>query len=80
MILEKLQEIMKHYADVKVTEAASLVEDLGLDSFMLVHFLTEVEECFDIDIPEEEFQYLVTVRDVMDEIQSAVKCGIESIE
>ena len=73
MELEKLQEIMKNYSDVKLTESARLIDDLGLDSFMVVHFLTEVEECFAIDIYEDEFRFLFTVQDVIDEIRAAGK-------
>lgn len=73
MELEKLQEIMKNYSDVKLTESARLIDDLGLDSFMVVHFLTEVEECFAIDIDEDEFRFLFTVQDVIDEIRAAGK-------
>lgn len=73
MELEKLQEIMKNYSDVKLTESARLIDDLGLDSFMVVHFLTEVEECFAIDIDEDEFRFLFTVQDVIDEIRATGK-------
>ena len=73
MELEKLQEIMKNYSDVKLTESARLIDVLGLDSFMVVHFLTEVEECFAIDIDEDEFRFLFTVQDVIDEIRAAGK-------
>ena len=64
---------MKNYSDVKLTESARLIDDLGLDSFMVVHFLTEVEECFAIDIDEDEFRFLFTVQDVIDEIRAAGK-------
>ena len=73
MELEKLQEIMKNYSDVKLTESARLIDDLGLDSFMVVHFLTEVEECFAIDIDEDDFRFLFTVQDVIDEIRATGK-------
>ena len=47
-------------------------EDLGLDSFLIVYFLTEVEDAFAIDIDESDFKYIHTVRDILEWIQGAV--------
>lgn len=80
MELEKLQKIINNYSDVKVTESARLIEDLGLDSFLVVYFLTEVEECFDIDIDEEEFRYLFTVQDVIERIRKEEKRKVNAAE
>lgn len=73
MELEKIQEIMNNYSDVRVTESARLIDDLGLDSFMVVYFLTEIEDCFDVDIDEDEFRFLITVQDVIDRIREEKK-------
>ena len=71
-ILDCLQEILREYTDGIVTEEARLEEDLGLDSFLSVYFLTEVEDAFAIDIDESDFKYIHTVRDILEWIQRAV--------
>ena len=71
-ILDRLQEILCGYTDGIVTEEARLEEDLGLDSFLIVYFLTEVEDAFAIDIDESDVKYIHTVRDILEGIQGAV--------
>ena len=63
---------MKH----ELTQEEILVEikdDLGLDSFLIVYFITEIEDCFEIDIPETDFIELVTVKDLCERIQLEIK-------
>lgn len=72
-ILELLQEILRGYTDEIVTEEAGLEEELGLDSFLTVYFLTEVEDAFEIDIDESEFKYIHTVQDILDRIREIKK-------
>ncbi len=45
----------------KVTEDASFVEDLGADSLDTVELVMDFEEEFDLEIPDEEAEKLVTV-------------------
>lgn len=66
--MERLKAILKTYTDIPVTQDSRLIDDLGLDSFLIVYFLTEVEDCFGINIDESEFIDLVTVEDVLERI------------
>ncbi|MFZ5571505.1 MAG: acyl carrier protein [Thermodesulfobacteriota bacterium] len=47
---------------------ASLVDDLGADSLDLVELVMTMEEEFDIEIPDEDAEKLVTVKDAIDYI------------
>ena len=38
-----------------------------------VYFITEIEDCFEIDIPETDFIELVTVKDLCERIQLEIK-------
>ncbi len=49
---------------------ASLVDDLGADSLDLVELVMTMEEEFDIEIPDEDAEKLVTVKDAIDYILS----------
>jgi len=52
----------------EVVPEASFVDDLGADSLDLVELIMSMEEEFDIDIPDEEAEKLVTVQDALNYI------------
>ena len=71
-MLEKLTEAFVDQINVDadaVVETASLTEDLGADSLDLLQLVTELEDQFDISIPDEDFESIKTVGDVLDEIE-----------
>ena len=49
----------------KVTEDASIIDDLGADSLDVIEFTSILEEKFDIHIPEENANSLKTVGDLV---------------
>ena len=52
----------------KITEQASLAQDLGADSLDLLQLVTALEDEFSISITDEDFEHLVTVGDAIDEV------------
>lgn len=50
----------------KVVPEASFVDDLGADSLDLVELIMAMEENFDIEIPDEDAEKIVTVQDAVD--------------
>lgn len=50
----------------KVVPNASFVDDLGADSLDLVELIMAMEESFDIEIPDEDAEKIVTVQDAVD--------------
>lgn len=54
----------------QVTPEASFVDDLGADSLDTVELVMALEEEFEIDIPDEEAEKIVTVQDAHDYIKS----------
>lgn len=50
----------------KVVPEASFVEDLGADSLDTVELVMALEEHFDTEIPDEDAQKLLTVKDAID--------------
>jgi len=57
----------------KVTEEARFVDDLGADSLDTVELVMALEEEFGIEIPEEEGQGILSVKDAISFIEK--KCG-----
>ncbi len=54
----------------KVVPNASFVDDLGADSLDLVELIMAMEEGFDIEIPDEEAEKIVTVQDAIDYVNN----------
>jgi acyl carrier protein len=50
----------------KVVPGASFVDDLGADSLDLVELIMAMEEEFDVEIPDEDAEKIVTVQDAID--------------
>ena len=54
----------------KVTPTASFIEDLGADSLDIVELVMQMEEEFDLDIPDDDAEKMKTVGDVVKYISS----------
>jgi acyl carrier protein len=48
-----------------LTRACRLFDDLGADSLDVVEIMMEIEEAFDIDLGDEDFDRLVTIGDIL---------------
>lgn len=57
----------------KITPSSNFVNDLGADSLDTVELVMELEEEFDIDIPEESADKIQTVGEAIEHIQNATK-------
>ncbi|MBA7589678.1 Acyl carrier protein [subsurface metagenome] len=49
----------------KITENSSFLDDLGLDSLDIIELIMELEEEFNIEIPDKEAEKIKTVGDVI---------------
>lgn len=54
--------------EAKVTESASLMDDLGADSLDAVELVMAFEEEFGVEIPDDAADKIVTVQDAIDYI------------
>ncbi len=52
---------------------AHLVDDLGADSLGLIELVLDVEENFEIDIPDEDTEKIHTVGDALDYLVTRLK-------
>jgi acyl carrier protein len=71
-ILSKVKDIVVEQLGVdeeEVTEQASFVDDLGADSLDIVELVMALEEEFDLEIPDEDAEKLVTVTDAVNYIK-----------
>jgi acyl carrier protein len=74
-IFDKVKKVVVDQLDVKpdqVVPNASFVNDLGADSLDIVELVMALEEEFDIEIPDEAAEKILTVQEVVDYINSNV--------
>ena len=75
MELEKLQKIIAEVLNVDEQEVfmdTTFVEDLGADSLDIFQIIMGIEEEFDIEIPTEEIEGIVSVGDAVEEIRKII--------
>ena len=75
MEFEKLQQIISEVLNVDVDEITpdtTFVDDLGADSLDVFQIIMGIEEEFDIEIPAEEAEKIVSVGDAAEQIKNAI--------
>ena len=75
MEFEKLQGIIAEVLNIEpeeVTMAATFVDDLGADSLDIFQIIMGIEEEFDIEIPQEKAEKIVSVGDAAEAIKAAI--------
>ena len=76
MEFEKIQAIIAKVLNIdpsKITPETTFVDDLDADSLDVLQIIMGIEDEFDIKIPDEATEKIVTVADAVNEIKSAVK-------
>ena len=75
MEFEKLQGIIAEVLNVETDEISmntTFVDDLGADSLDIFQIIMGIEEEFDIEIPNEAAEKIVTVGDAVEQIKGAL--------
>ncbi len=71
-IFEKVKKLIAErlaVSESKIVPEASFIEDLGADSLDTVELLTQLEQEFNITIPDEDAEKITTVGSVIEYIQ-----------
>ena len=75
MVFEKVRKILSDQLEIdeeSITMESDLVEDLKADSLAIDELIMDLEQEFDLDIPDEELPKVVTVKDVVQYIEKNV--------
>ena len=75
MEFEKLKKIIAEVLNVdeeEITMETTFVDDLGADSLDVFQIIMGLEEEFDIEIPNEAAEQIVTVGDAVEQIKNAL--------
>ena len=75
MEFEKIRSIIMEVLNVdeeEITMETTFIDDLGADSLDVFQIIMGLEEEFDIEIPTEAAEHIVTVGDAVEEIKNAL--------
>ena len=75
MVLEKIKVILADEFEVEedtITEDTNLQEDLGADSLDVTDLDMTIEDEFEIEIPDTEYENIATVGDLVKFIESLI--------
>ena len=75
MEFDKIKKIIAEVLNVdeeEITTETTFVDDLGADSLDIFQIIMGIEEEFDIEIPNEIAEKIVTVGDAVEAIKNAV--------
>jgi len=61
------------YDKEKIKRTTTFIEEIGADSLDIVEFVMELEEEFDIQIPDDQAEKIKTVGEAIDYIDKAIK-------
>ncbi|MBS30780.1 MAG: acyl carrier protein [Candidatus Marinimicrobia bacterium] len=73
-VAEKVKNIIAEHLGIddmeKITEDAKFIDDLGADSLDTVELVMAFEEAFDVEIPDEKAETILTVGDAISHLES----------
>jgi len=69
-MLKKITEIIVNTSNCKVEDVnpQAALETLGIDSLKAITVIFELEEAFDVEIPNDVIPSIVTVNDIIDKL------------
>ena len=73
-VSEKVKKIIAEHLVIddmsKITDDAKFIDDLGADSLDTVELVMAFEEAFDVEIPDEKAETILTVGDAISHLES----------
>lgn len=81
-LFEEMQEIICEQLEARPEEVkleTSFIDDLGADSLDSIELVMALEEKFNIEIPDEDVEEIVTVADVVRNAENKINQNQESL-
>ena len=74
-VAEKVKKIISEHLGIddmeRIKEDAKFIDDLGADSLDTVELVMAFEEAFDVEIPDEKAETILTVGDAITHLESS---------
>jgi acyl carrier protein len=80
---DRVKKVLVEQLDVsedEIVPAASIVDDLKADSLDVVEIIMGLEEEFDVEIPDEDAEKIMTVQQIIDYVEAPSKAGGSKLE
>ena len=73
-VAEKVKKIIAEHLGIddmsKITDDAKFIDDLGADSLDTVELVMAFEEAFDVEIPDDKAETILTVGDAISHLEA----------
>mgnify|MGYP003325083069 FL=1 len=73
-VADKVKKIIAEHLGIddmsKITDDAKFIDDLGADSLDTVELVMAFEEAFDVEIPDDKAETILTVGDAISHLES----------
>jgi len=73
-VADKVKKIIAEHLGIddmeRITENAKFIDDLGADSLDTVELVMAFEEAFDVEIPDEKAETILTVGDAISHLEA----------
>ena len=73
-VADKVKKIIAEHLGIddmqRITEDAKFIDDLGADSLDTVELVMAFEEAFDVEIPDEKAETILTVGDAISHLEA----------
>ena len=73
-VADKVKKIIAEHLGIedmgRITEDAKFIDDLGADSLDTVELVMAFEEAFDVEIPDEKAETILTVGDAISHLET----------
>ena len=73
-VAEKVKKIIAEHLGIedmgRITDEAKFIDDLGADSLDTVELVMAFEEAFDVEIPDDKAETILTVGDAISHLES----------
>ena len=73
-VADKVKKIIAEHLGIddmnRITDSAKFTDDLGADSLDTVELVMAFEEAFDVEIPDEKAETILTVGDAISHLES----------
>ncbi len=74
-VADKVKKIIAEHLGIddmeRITENAKFIDDLGADSLDTVELVMAFEEAFDVEIPDEKAETILTVGDAISHLEAS---------
>jgi len=72
-ILAEVRALLARFGKPDIGEEADIINDLGLDSLMVMELVQEVEDTFDISFPLNDLAGVRTIKDFILQVQKNIE-------